>query len=73
MHQRSRRVRAGAVQPPFVALAALFGAGWGLEGYCPGPALTSSVAGAPLTLIFTAAMLFGMGAFAAWGRLRPPM
>ena len=42
--------------------AALFGAGWGLGGYCPGPALTSVVAGASSTLLFTGAMLAGM-----WG------
>ena len=40
--------------------AALFGAGWGLGGYCPGPALTSAVSGAAPTLIFTGSMLAGM-------------
>ncbi len=40
--------------------AALFGAGWGLGGYCPGPALTSLVTGAMPTLIFVGAMLGGM-------------
>jgi uncharacterized membrane protein YedE/YeeE len=46
--------------------AALFGAGWGLGGYCPGPALTSVVAGASSTLIFTGAMLAGMWGHALW-------
>ncbi|MDP2314291.1 MAG: YeeE/YedE family protein [Pseudomonadota bacterium] len=50
--------------------AALFGAGWGLGGYCPGPALTSVVAGASSTLIFTGAMLAGMGGFAVWEAAR---
>lgn len=40
--------------------AALFGLGWGLVGFCPGPALAAiSVAGTP-ALIFVAAMLAGM-------------
>lgn len=40
--------------------AALFGAGWGIAGFCPGPALVSSGAGARTALLFTAAMLAGM-------------
>ncbi len=46
--------------------AVLFGAGWGLGGYCPGPALTSVVAGASSTLIFTSAMLAAMWAHSLW-------
>jgi uncharacterized membrane protein YedE/YeeE len=46
--------------------AALFGAGWGLGGYCPGPALTSAVAGASSTLLFTGAMLAGMWGHTMW-------
>jgi uncharacterized membrane protein YedE/YeeE len=40
--------------------AALFGAGWGLVGFCPGPALTALGTGSPEALIFTMAMLIGM-------------
>ncbi|MCC5980697.1 MAG: YeeE/YedE family protein [Oceanicaulis sp.] len=40
--------------------AALFGVGWGLVGFCPGPALTALGTGAMPALIFTAAMLAGM-------------
>lgn len=43
-----------------IAGAAIFGAGWGLGGFCPGPALTSLASGAPAVLIFVAAMLVGM-------------
>lgn len=50
--------------------AALFGAGWGLGGYCPGPALTSVFAGASSTLIFTGAMLAGMWAYSLWETAR---
>lgn len=46
--------------------AALFGAGWGLGGYCPGPALTAIPSGATSTLIFAGSMLLGMGAWALW-------
>lgn len=45
--------------------AALFGVGWGLSGYCPGPALVSTMAGWTSTLVFVAAMLAGM-AFYRW-------
>jgi uncharacterized membrane protein YedE/YeeE len=40
--------------------AAIFGAGWGLGGFCPGPALTSLASGAPAVLIFVAAMMAGI-------------
>lgn len=52
--------------------AALFGAGWGLGGYCPGPALTSLVSGASTTLLFTGAMLAGMWAHTIWEASRAP-
>lgn len=40
--------------------SAIFGVGWGLSGYCPGPALTSLVAGLPPLLAFVSAMLVGL-------------
>lgn len=40
--------------------AALFGMGWGLGGFCPGPAVTSLVSGQSSVLIFVAAMIAGM-------------
>ncbi len=49
--------------------SALFGAGWGLGGYCPGPAVTSLVAGHPRTFLFVASMLAGMVVFAAFDRV----
>lgn len=45
-----------------------FGAGWGLAGYCPGPALVSLIAGGSKPLIFVAAMLAGMLIFEALER-----
>ena len=43
--------------------ALAFGAGWGLAGYCPGPALASLATGGSKPLIFTIAMLAGMAIF----------
>lgn len=43
--------------------SALFGIGWGLAGYCPGPALAALSHGSLDALWFTGAMLVGMFAF----------
>ena len=40
--------------------AALFGIGWGLAGYCPGPALASVMVGGRDVLVFVAALLIGL-------------
>ncbi|PXX91913.1 hypothetical protein DIT71_08705 [Marinobacter vulgaris] len=41
----------------------LFGAGWGLAGFCPGPGLVALGAGETGALVFVAAMVAGMGLF----------
>jgi uncharacterized membrane protein YedE/YeeE len=41
----------------------VFGAGWGLAGYCPGPALASLLSGGAKPVIFVAAMAGGMLVF----------
>ena len=46
--------------------AAIFGAGWGLGGFCPGPAITALASGAIPVLIFVGAMGLGMYLH-AWG------
>ncbi len=38
----------------------VFGIGWGLAGFCPGPALVSTAAGEIKALVFVAAMVVGM-------------
>ena len=38
----------------------LFGAGWGISGFCPGPALVSMASGQPKALIFVLTMMAGM-------------
>jgi uncharacterized membrane protein YedE/YeeE len=40
--------------------AAVFGVGWGLIGFCPGPAVEGVVTGRPTTIVFVAAMLVGL-------------
>jgi uncharacterized protein len=40
-----------------------FGIGWGLAGFCPGPALVALGTGAPKAVVFVLAMLAGMGLF----------
>lgn len=42
--------------------ASLFGVGWGLVGYCPGPALASLLTGGQDVAVFVAALLAGMWA-----------
>jgi uncharacterized membrane protein YedE/YeeE len=43
-----------------LAGAAVFGAGWGLGGFCPGPALTALASGAAPVLVFVIAMAVGI-------------
>ncbi|MFY0523149.1 DUF6691 family protein [Archangium gephyra] len=48
------------VDPKLLTGAALFGVGWGLGGYCPGPALTALSLRSPQVLVFVPAMFAGM-------------
>jgi len=41
----------------------VFGIGWGLSGFCPGPAVVSAAAGQPKAWIFVASMLAGMALY----------
>ena len=45
--------------PPLVIGAVIFGAGWGLAGFCPGPALAALAAGSPNVILFVVAMVVG--------------
>jgi len=53
-----------------LAGAALFGAGWGLVGLCPGPAIANLATLSAPVLIFVAAMIAGMAAHDVWRRTR---
>ncbi len=48
------------VDLPLIAGAAIFGIGWGLGGFCPGPGLVAAAAGSSAGVAFVAAMLAGM-------------
>lgn len=49
------------VDRPLVVGSLVFGIGWGLAGFCPGPALVALGAGHWQALLFVLAMLAGMG------------
>jgi uncharacterized protein len=51
---------------------AIFGVGWGLAGFCPGPALTALGFGSSAAMIFVAAMIGGMW-LARWLANRPSL
>lgn len=81
--RRSRPLWAGSFSVPsrkdidgrLMVGATLFGAGWGLGGYCPGPALASLGSGSAGTFVFVLSMVVGMAAFRIWdeavGRSHP--
>jgi uncharacterized protein len=48
------------IDPKLLMGAALFGLGWGLSGFCPGPAVASLVFGNGESYVFVGAMAIGM-------------
>lgn len=59
-----------AIDARLVGGAALFGAGWGLVGFCPGPAIAALSLADVRVLVFVLAMVAGMGVFVLIDRLR---
>jgi len=51
---------ARTIDARLVTGALLFGVGWGLAGFCPGPALVAMAMGHGKALVFVAAMVAGM-------------
>lgn len=51
------------VDPRLAVGGALFGIGWGIAGFCPGPGLVGLGMGQPKALVFVVAMLVGMVLF----------
>lgn len=61
------------LDPSLVAGAALFGVGWGLGGFCPGPALVTAAGGGVSAIVFVLGMTLGMFFEHAFFRVvRPP-
>ena len=54
-----------------IAGAAIFGVGWGLGGFCPGPAIVALGAGMPAALVVVPAMLAGMLLHDRWFATAP--
>jgi uncharacterized membrane protein YedE/YeeE len=48
--------------------AAIFGVGWGLGGYCPGPGLVAAASGSRSGLLFVGAMIVGVIIHHWWQR-----
>lgn len=61
------------VTPRLVLGSAAFGIGWGLAGFCPGPALVALGAGYPKAVGFVAAMVVGMVVFEVFERMKSSM
>ena len=53
----------GQIDRPLVVGSLVFGVGWGLAGFCPGPALVSLGSGQVKAAVFVLAMLAGMIVF----------
>lgn len=60
------------IDPRLVGGSLVFGLGWGLAGFCPGPALVSFASGQEKAAVFVAAMLVGMLVQGALERLQKP-
>ena len=57
-----------AIDLKLILGSALFGIGWGLSGFCPGPALVSLATGELKSIIFVIAMIGGMAIDAVYQR-----
>jgi hypothetical protein len=60
--------KSNQIDKPLVIGAMLFGAGWGLAGFCPGPGLVSLASGNLKGAVFVALMLVGMQLFELFNR-----
>lgn len=69
--ERFHEPAAGKIDARLIAGAALFGVGWGLSGYCPGPAVVAVGSFAPGAVVFTTAMLVGIAAHTALFGAKP--
>ena len=61
------------IDRPLVIGSVLFGAGWGLVGLCPGPALENLATLSPRVIVFVVAMAAGMMLHDVWQSRRLSM
>lgn len=61
-----------AIDTPLIVGAILFGAGWGLSGLCPGPAVTNLATLSPQVVLFVIAMALGMMLKKVWRESTAP-
>lgn len=71
--QRFHLPTAKNIDSKLVVGGILFGIGWGLGGYCPGPAIVSVAGGSTQAMLFVVAMLLGMALHRAYQDFRSPM
>lgn len=72
MGQEMKLPSSRTVDRRLVVGSLLFGIGWGIAGFCPGPALVALGMGEAKALVFVVAMLVGMGAFELFERQGNP-
>jgi len=65
-HARKLSIPGHGIDRSLVVGALVFGVGWGLVGYCPGPAIASLALFSLEAFVFVAAMLAGMQLFHYW-------
>lgn len=58
------------IDKPLILGSLLFGAGWGLAGFCPGPAVVSMSSGQIKAALFVLFMLMGMFLFEAFEKIQ---
>lgn len=58
------------IDRPLILGSLMFGLGWGLAGFCPGPALVAMAAGNDKALVFVLAMMVGMVLFEVFKKKR---
>ena len=63
----------GEIDGRLIAGATVFGVGWGLVGFCPGPAIASLAYGYKESLVFVASMLAGMALYNGSSRRTKPV
>lgn len=67
IHRKAIANPSAGIDTRLIAGAILFGLGWGLAGFCPGPAIASLVTGSGHVALFVVSMILGMGLYRALG------